>query len=176
MSEIWKDGAFADDDWIMVADGDDVPADSPALVSLGRWRSEREQLGRRNAPVGLALEPDSEWQDIAADLPRFPVIAIAFPKYADGRGFSIARLLRDRDGYDGEIRAVGDYFVDQMPYMRRVGFDAFVISDPHVRKALEHGVWPEVRNYLQPVDDRREVPAGTRPWARRPGNGGNQPS
>ena len=168
MTEIWRDGAFAEDAWIMVADDANIPIDDPALVSLNRWRVERESLAGRNAPVGVVFEPNSEWRDIAADLPRFPVIAIAFPKYADGRGFSIARLLRDRDGYQGEIRAFGGYFADQMPYMRRVGIDSFVISDPQVRQALERNVWPEVPYYLQPVDDEREVPAGKRPWARRP--------
>jgi len=167
LTEIWKDGDFAEDSWTMVDDGEDLPADRPAIVSLTRWRSERDSLAGRNAPIGLSLQPDAEWQDIASDLPRFPVIAIAFPKYADGRGFSIARLLRDRDKYKGEIRAYGDYFTDQMPYMRRVGINAFVISDPQVRSALDRGVWPEVKNYLQPVDDEGEVPAGTRPWARR---------
>lgn len=171
MSEIWKDGAFAEDIWTMVADGEDIPTDKPALVSLQRWRADREQLSARNIPVGLVFEPDAQWDDLANDLSRFPVVAVAFPKYADGRGFSIARLLRDRDGYEGEIRAVGDYFLDQMPYLRRVGIDAFVISDPYVRKALERGDWPEVPYYMQPIEDDLEVPAGTRPWARRPGRG-----
>lgn len=171
MSEIWKDGAFAADHWTLVADDADIPADRPALISLARWRSERSALAGRNLSLGLVLEPGAEWDDIVADLSRFPVIAIDFPKYADGRGFSIARLLRDRDNYQGEIRAFGDYFTDQMPYMRRVGIDSFVISDPHVRQALERGLWPEVPYYLQPIDDEHEVPAGTRPWARRPGRG-----
>jgi uncharacterized protein (DUF934 family) len=168
LSEIWKDGAFAEDEWIRVADDEPVPADRPVLVSLARWRDERDALAGRNAPVGLVFEPDAEWSDIAADLPRFPLIAISFPQYADGRGFSIARLLRDRDGYKGELRAVGGYFADQMPLMRRVGIDTFAISDEHVRKALADGLWPEVPHYMQPIDDDREMPAGTRPWARRP--------
>ena len=53
----------------------------------------------RAAPLGLLIEPGSTWTDIAADLKRFPVIAVTIPKYADGRAFSIARLLRERDGY-----------------------------------------------------------------------------
>lgn len=168
MSEIWKDGSFAADEWAQIADGEDLPSDQPALVSLQRWRQDREALAGRNAAVGLVLEPDSEWDDIRADLQHIPVVAINFPKYADGRGFSFARLLRDRDGYGGEIRAIGDYFVDQMPYLRRVGIDAFVVSDPQMRKALQAGLWPEVPLYLQPVDENSEVPEGTRPWARRP--------
>lgn len=152
----------------MVSDDEPIPADRPAFVSLPRWRTERDELSSRNAALGLLLDPDSVWNDIVEDLPRFPAIAIAFPKYADGRGFSIARLLRDRDGYGGEIRAVGDFFVDQMPYLRRVGFDAFALGDPKLRDALSRGVWPEVPFYLQPAEGDRESPESTRPWARRP--------
>lgn len=168
MSEIWKDGAFAADDWIVVADEEPMPPAGAALVSLRRWRGERETLAGRNAPVGLVLEPDAEWSDVAGDLPRFPVIAIAFPKFMDGRGFSIARLLRDRDSFAGEIRAIGEFTLDQMPLMRRVGIDAFAVADANVRKGLERGAWPEVPVYMQPIEADREVPAGTRPWARRP--------
>lgn len=152
----------------MVSDDESIPADRPAFVSLPRWRAERAELSSRNNALGLLLEPNSVWDDIVADLPRFTAIAIAFPKYADGRGFSIARLLRDRDGYGGEIRAVGDFFVDQMPYLRRVGFDAFALNDPKLRDALSRGVWPEVPFYLQPAEDDRETTERTRPWARRP--------
>ena len=168
MTEVWKDGAISEDDWEIVSGDDPIPADRPAFIPLDRWRDVRDELSSRNAALGLLLAPDSVWDDIVDDLPRFPAIAIAFPKYADGRGFSIARLLRDRDGFRGEIRAVGEYFVDQMPYLRRVGFDAFALSDPKVRDALKRGVWPEVPFYLQPAEGDREVPDGTRPWARRP--------
>ena len=86
------------------------------------------------------------------------------------RAFSIARLLRERDGYEGEIRAIGVYIVDQVPLMRRVGIDAFVAEDPALVRALRSGVLPEVTNYLQPASDSRpEVPAGKRPWARKLG-------
>ena len=79
-----------------------------------------------------------------------------------------ARLLRERDGYEGEIRAVGTYIIDQVPMMTRVGIDAFATVDPILIAAFEKGEWPEVPLYLQPALDRgREVPAGTRPWARR---------
>jgi phosphoadenosine phosphosulfate reductase len=85
----------------------------------------------------------------------------------DGRGFSIARLLRDRDNYQGEIRAVGEFIVDMMPLMRRVGIDSFDVTSDNVKKALDRGVWPEVPEYYQPLGEAPEVPAGTRPWARR---------
>jgi phosphoadenosine phosphosulfate reductase len=165
---LWKNGSFVEDSWRVIEDEAPLPEADKVIVSLKRWRGERETLAERNAPFGLLIPPGSDWSDIVPDLPRFPVIAVTIPKFADGRASSIARLLRDRDGYEGEIRVIGDYILDQMPYMRRVGIDAFQVDDPILLKALEHGEWPEVTDYLQPaLDGGRELPAGTRPWARR---------
>jgi len=162
---IWKHQEFSDDSWQTAADDAPLPADAAVLISLARWRAEKEALAGRNAPIGLVIQPGEDWDDIATDLARFPVIAVAFPKFADGRAFSIARRLRDRDGYQGEVRAVGDYILDQMPFMRRVGIDAFQVDDPILLEQLRRGDWPEVPHYLQPADGD-EAPAGTRPWAR----------
>ena len=105
---LWKNGAFVDNDWVIVEDDSPIPDDAPAFVGIERWRAEREALAGRNAPIGLILSPGDEWSDVVGDLSRFPAIALRMPKFADGRAFSIARLLRDRDGYAGEIRAVGE--------------------------------------------------------------------
>jgi phosphoadenosine phosphosulfate reductase len=163
---LWKDGRFIDDDWTIVADGEPMPEDGKAIVSLKRWREERAALTVRNAPLGLLIEPGSAWTDIVADLKRFPVIAVSIPKFADGRAFSIARLLRERDLYGDEIRALGTYLIDQVPLMLRVGIDAFQTDDPLLVAAFSRGEWPEVSRYLQPALGA-EVPAGTRSWARR---------
>lgn len=168
---LWKNGNFVEDSWRVVEDEEPLSEADNAIVSLARWRAERETLTERNVPLGLLIPPGSDWKDVVPDLPRFPVIAVTIPKFADGRASSIARLLRDRDGYEGEIRVMGDYILDQMPYMRRVGIDAFQVDDPILQRALERGEWPEVTDYLQPASGKREVPAGTRPWARRKGEG-----
>ncbi len=76
---------------------------------------------------------------LAADLGRFASIAINFPAFGDGRGYSSARLLVERYKYQGEVRAVGDVLMDQVPLMRRCGIDAFVVTHPATRKALETG-------------------------------------
>ncbi len=165
---LWKDGRFVANEWRLVPEGASLPSGAKVIVDLDRWKSDRADLIGREQPLGLLLAPDSDWADIVADLPRFDVIAVSFPKFADGRAFSIARLLRERDGYLGEIRAVGDYFIDQVPFMKRVGIDAFETDDPVLKKAFDRGEWPEVPNYLQPgLEGAAEVPAGTRPWARR---------
>lgn len=166
---VWKDGRLFEDRWRVVDDAAPLAGDQAALISLKRWRAERAALAARNEPLGLVIAPGEDWDDVAADLSRFPVIAVTIPKYGDGRAFSIARLLRERDGYKGEIRAIGDFILDQMPLMRRVGIDAFDIKHEATRRGLERGLWPEVPEYLQPVDadTAREAPAGHRPWARR---------
>ncbi len=164
---LWKDGNFVEDAWTIVADDAPVPEAGAVFVSLKRWREQRAGLLVREAPLGLVLAPGSVWTDIAADLPRFAAIAVDIPKYADGRAFSMARLLRDRDGYTGEIRAIGVYIIDQVPLMRRVGIDAFETSDPVLIKAFEKGEWPEVPHYLQPAIGDVPAPGETRPWARR---------
>jgi len=163
---LWKNGEFVEDRWQYVPDDAPLPDDVPVFVTLARWRAERETLSQRNAPVGLVFPPGSVWTDIADDLSRFPAIAVEIPKFADGRAFSMARLLRERDGYAGEIRAVGVYIIDQVVLMRRVGIDAFQTDNPILIKAFESGEWPEVPHYLQPAIGDIHAPGETRPWAR----------
>ena len=94
--------------------------------------------------------------------------ALAFPKFSDGRAFSTARLLRDKHGYAGELRAAGNVLADQIPFMRRVGFDAFEVTHAATRRALAEGRIPEVTLHYQPAC-AGEPPAATRPWLRRSG-------
>ncbi len=158
--------ALSSNSWQFVADDAPLPDDVPVFVTLKRWRAEGEVLSQRNAPIGLVFAPGSVWTDIAADLPRFPAIAVEIPKYADRRAFSMARLLRERDGYTGGIRAVGVYIIDQVVLMRRVGIDAFQTDNPILIKAFESGEWPEVPHYLQPAIGDHPPPA-----RRGPGRG-----
>src|SRR5687767_1482466 len=127
---LWKPGGFISDDWRVVPDDAPLPEGEKVVVSLKRWRAEHSALATRNVPLGLMIAAGEKWDDIVADLARFPVIVVTIPKYADGRAFSIARRLRERDGYRGEIRATGEYIIDQVPFMMRVGIDAFETSDP----------------------------------------------
>jgi phosphoadenosine phosphosulfate reductase len=104
---------------------------------------------------------------VAADLGRFASIAIAFPGFNDGRGYSSARLIAERFRYQGEIRAVGDVLMDQVPLMHRCGINAFVVTHAPTRKALETNGFKTVNLFYQPVGVT-EVPVGTRPFLRRP--------
>jgi uncharacterized protein (DUF934 family) len=106
----------------------DLPAE-PLIVPLALWLRRRDDLVERLPHIGLWLAADQDPQSAAADLPRFGVIAVRFGEFADGRGYSLARVLRERHGYRGELRAIGDVRRDQLYYLASCGFDAFVLPD-----------------------------------------------
>jgi uncharacterized protein (DUF934 family) len=162
---IWQDEAFHQDGWVKV-DATSALPDGAVIVPKQRWVNERAQLSGRNGAFGLLLAAGDTVDDIAADLPRFALIALDFPKFSDGRAFSTARLLREKFGYAGELRAVGNVLADQIALMRRVGFDSFEVSNAPTRRALAEGRIAEVRLHYQP-STLSEPPAGTRPWLRR---------
>jgi phosphoadenosine phosphosulfate reductase len=171
---LWKDGSFVDDAFTTVADDAELDPSAPVIVSIARWRAQRDILFQRPGKLGLLMELGKPFDDIHSDIKRFDVIAVPFSKFSDGRAFSIGRLLRDQHGFKGELRAVGPYIIDQVPLMRRVGFDAFEPTEPLTVEGFKKGYWPEVPEYYQPVKPELEIPAGTRPWARRraPGHEG----
>lgn len=123
-----KDGRIVEDPWVQVGDGIPLPANAPAIVTLSRWRSERDALIRSASPLGLLLGSDEVVEEIADDVGRFDLIALDFPTFKDGSNYSTARLLRERYGYTGEIRAVGNVLRDQLAFMRRCGIDAFEVE------------------------------------------------
>lgn len=143
MPKIIRDGAIVDDDWTVLGVDDTamLPGhrDAPRLiVPLNAWQSRREELLARDGHLGLLLQTDDEPQPIGADVSLFSVIAIHFIKFTDGRGYSLARLLRERYRYSNELRAVGDVLQDQVFYLKRSGFNAFAIrADKNIDAALK---------------------------------------
>ncbi|PPD04100.1 MAG: oxidoreductase [Methylobacter sp.] len=127
--QIIKDRHLIEDAWQFPADGEPLPAGDIA-VSIARWQQEKTQLLNRTAKLGIVIEPADTLADIAGDLPHFALAAINFPAFTDGRGFSHARLLRDQYGYTGEIRAIGQFMVDQVFYLSQTGFDSFCLAKP----------------------------------------------
>lgn len=98
------------------------------LVDLETWRADRDSLLSRNVPLGLCLKPEDAVESIAADIHCFALIALDFPAFTDGRPYSAARLLRERYGYAGELRATGNVLRDQLHFMKRCGFDSFDLA------------------------------------------------
>ena len=126
---IIKNGVVIDDPWITVADDAPIPLSHPVIVSLARWLGGREALRARNGPVGVRLRSAELAEDIAADLEHLSLVAIEFPSIGDGRGYTTGRLLRERHGFRGELRAVGLLVRDLFPFLHRCGFDAIEARD-----------------------------------------------
>lgn len=131
MPRLLKGRAFVADPWEQVAaDTAVAPGDGPLLLSLAQWQEQRAALlAQPQRPLGLWLDGDAELADLGADIDRLSCIAIRFPAFMDGRGFSTARLLRERHGFRGELRAIGDIIPDQIHFLLRCGFDAFELVD-----------------------------------------------
>jgi uncharacterized protein (DUF934 family) len=164
---LWRAGGFAEDVWTKVADDAPAPASGTILVSLARWRREREALADRADLVGVEIVAGKDALEHLAEVADRPLLALRFDKFADGRAFSYAILLRERHGFSGELRAVGDVLLDEIPLMLRCGFTSFEIVNAPTLRALEEGRLPHLVLAYQPGLAPGEQPAGTRPWLRR---------
>jgi len=167
---IWRDGAFRPDEWVRLAPDEPLRSGGEAvLVPLAAFLAEPDRFLGHNGPLGVEVSAGEAVQPLEPYLTRLATIALAFPKFHDGRNYSAARLLRERYGYRGELRAVGDVLADQIPLMRRCGIHVYEVHHAPTRRALQEGRLAEVRHYYQPIPNGAEVPAGTRPWLRQPG-------
>jgi uncharacterized protein (DUF934 family) len=146
MTQIIKNRAIVEDSWTVVRAAEDgalpevaaLPA-GKVIVPLALWQAQREALvaSRSKEELGVWLAPDSEPADIAGDFNEVALIAVDFPVFRDGRGYSTARLLRERYGYKGELRAIGDVLRDQLRFYERCGFDAYALrADKDLHDAL----------------------------------------
>lgn len=129
MALIKHDAVAPTELWTTLADDEPAPGGGDILVSPARWLSEAGSLRSRDGKVGVVVQPGDDVLTLAGTLDDVALVAVAFPKFTDGRGYSSARLVRDRLGYTGELRAVGHVLPDQVFYMRRVGFDALELAD-----------------------------------------------
>ena len=136
MARIIKGRQIVEDRWqlLTLAEGDTpervaIPV-GPVLVPVSVWQARHDELLQRKHhgdDLGVWLSPTDDPTVIAAHLKHFAVVAVEFPIFRDGRGFSTATLLRNRHGYKGELRAIGDVLRDQLFFMARCGFDSFAL-------------------------------------------------
>ncbi len=154
-----KEGRLVDDPWVWVADDAPLPASGPVVVSLARWRAEREALLARDGGLGLRLRSAELAPEIGEDAVHFHLIALEFPTFRDGRAYSTARLLRERYGFTGELRAVGNVLRDQFLFMHRCGFDAFEVEKPGDAAAWETAISEIDVVYQAAADRRKPAPA-----------------
>ncbi len=163
--QLFKDGRFTSDPWRRLDDLEALPAEGHVILNLEQWRSVAQRSS--NLPFGLSLAPSQPVETIAADLPSLHLIAIQFPKFTDGRGYSLAKQLRQRYRFAGELRATGDILFDQLQFLARCGFDAFEINDPITVRLLEEGHNPDAMQLFYQPGDGREKDVGPSPWRRR---------
>jgi uncharacterized protein (DUF934 family) len=167
MPQLIKDRAVVADRWTLLpADATrvDIPAGIPVIVPLALWKAERPALLARGE-VGVRLAPSDDPAELAADVAVLPLVAVDFPQFTDGRGYSIGRLLRERYAFAGELRAIGDVLRDQLYALEQCGFDAFAVrADRSALEALAGlndltGVYAPTAKVPQPWFRRRNAPA-----------------
>ncbi len=152
-----RDGkAVEKDPWGFLADDEAADQRADIIVSVKRLLDEGEELARRPGRLGVVVRSSEAVEEIASYVPQLSLIAIDFPGYRDGRGFTTARLLRERYHYIGALRAIGDVLQDQVFFMLRCGFDEFVLKakDSEAAFARASGAFTKV---YQPAADGRET-------------------
>lgn len=157
-----KDNAIAEDPWVYLDDEAPAPDLGDIIVSATRWANEREALLTRKGRAGVRVDNDYvDFDALASDMPRLAVIVLKFPGFKDGRAFSQARLLRERYGFEGELRATGQVLRDQMQFAVRCGFDALEVEGI---AALEDwcAAQSEMSVFYQPAADNRGPVWGAR--------------
>ena len=170
MATLIKKRRIVADNWRLLSRGAGgdlpaVPASGDVIVPLALWLERRNDLLVRAGGIGLWLDANEGPESIGGEMDRLGVIAVNFPKFGDGRGYSIARLLRERYRYRGELRAIGDVLHDHLDFMEQCGFDAFLLrEDQDPQAALSaFGTFGESyqTSFLQPVPlFRRRMAAG----------------
>lgn len=164
MSQLIKrqgDGfALVEDRFTLVADDEPIP-EGDVIISLARYLAEGEGLNTNSRQVGVRIEPHESVEDLAYDLAGVPVVALNFAKFRDGRPYSAARLLRERLGFVGELRAVGDVLREQALFLDRCGFDSLVPADGSTAQAWADAV-ARYRHVYQRGADARATAADER--------------
>ena len=179
MQQIIKNGELAVERWhLLPKDGnlEGIPNSDDIIVPLALWREHAHALKARDGGLGVWLDADELVEEIADQLAHFQVVALNFPAFTDGRHYSSARLLRERYGYRGEVRAIGDVLRDQLFAMARCGFDAFAVRPDRDPQAALEGLKDFSVTYQAAADDprplfrRRACP--TAPQTQPPADGG----
>lgn len=149
-----KEGRVAEDQFQRVADDAPIPDGAPALLSATRFLDEAAALAGRHAPVGVVWPNNRNVAELSPHLDQLATIALVFPSFRDGRGYSQARLLRERLGYRGELRATGQVLCDQFLLMLRAGFTAFEVLKDQDAAAFPEAIHRYTRFYQPSVDGR----------------------
>jgi uncharacterized protein (DUF934 family) len=149
-----KNGRITTDLFVHIAEGAELPGDGAILVPAARFLEDPEAVLKHAGRVGVIWPNNRNLDDLVPYLDRLAAVALVFPSFRDGRAYSQARLLRERHGYDGELRATGQVLRDQFVFMSRAGFDAF-----EVKKDADADAFAETMKrysvFYQPTGDGR---------------------
>lgn len=161
MQKLIKDGVVINDDpWTLIEDSecdlDTALQQSPVILPLNTWLENSDLVAGKN-DIGVWLAPDQEPDSVAEHLSAIPLIAIQFPAFADGRGYSHARRLRLNFDYTKEIRAFGDVLRDQLLFYKRCGFTSFCLRDDINLESALNGL-EDFSVFYQDAADKIEPP------------------
>ena len=135
-----KNKTVVNDDWQLIRELDDSAAipEGKVILPFAYWQANRDALLKMNSEHAVWIDGSVETEALLDDLKHFVLIGLDFPAFKDGRSYSHARLLRDRYGYKGDLRAIGDVLQDQLFYMQRCGFNSYEIrEDKDAEEALK---------------------------------------
>ena len=149
-----KDGNIVSDIFVHIADDADIPADGAVLIPAARFLADAEALVGRDGATGVIWPNSRDVDELVPYLGKLAAVALVFPTFRDGRGYSQARLLRERYKYHGELRATGQVLRDQFVFMLRAGFDAFEVSKQGDAEAFASTV-KRYSVFYQPTGDGR---------------------
>jgi uncharacterized protein (DUF934 family) len=149
-----KGGKISADPFVHVADDAELPGDGAVLISSTRFLENAETLSRRSGKTGVIWPNNRDVDDLVAHLDRLAAVALVFPTFRDGRAYTQARLLRERHGFKGELRATGQVLRDQFVFMLRAGFDVFEVKKESDAEAFAATV-KRYSVFYQPTGDGR---------------------
>ena len=166
MADLIRNGAIAQDDHTVLhlAEGEDPATvalpDTPVIVPLAVWQAQRDTLRLRaeKGEVGVWLAGEADPGVLVDDLQDLQLVAVHFPKFADGRGYSIATLLRTRHGYGGELRAIGDVLRDQFFFLLRCGFSVLQPREGKYSAAQLEAALASLRDFSEPYQGAVDRP------------------
>ena len=149
MTRIWNEAGFqSDDPWVIETEDTKAGNNEKPILPLASF-IEKAEAGESN--LGVLILPADNVKALAPHLDKIALVAVSFPAFNDGRAFSHASILRERLGYKGELRAVGDVLIDPIPLMLRVGITSFAVTNLVALKRLEEGRLPGIDNHYQPT-------------------------
>jgi len=166
-----KAGQIIEDNYLRVPDEEPIPDGVPVIVPGKRFLADAAELSQRDAPVGVIWPNDRRVAELEPWLNRLALVALNFPKFRDGRAYSQARLLRERFGFTGELRATGEVLRDQFQFLLRAGFDSFEVKKPadalvFAKAAARYSVFYQPSADGRPAVLRRRLQQGAVPALR----------